>query len=97
MSDIECPYCGHEQDVCQDDGHACEDSRLYEEECRSCEKLFALTPSISFDFYVKKCDCMNGGPHKWVVNKYIYEGKMKYRRCEDCGESEYFLETQEAG
>lgn len=94
MRDIECPYCGHEQDVCQDDGHASEDGATYEEQCESCEKMFALVPSISFDFGTYKADCMNDGPHDWNVSKHIhYEGK-KYRRCNVCQESEYFHDNE---
>ncbi|WP_299076627.1 hypothetical protein [uncultured Paraglaciecola sp.] len=95
MSDVECPYCGQEQEVCQDDGHGCEDGKVYEEQCGFCEKYFALTPSISFDFYSKKADCMNGGVHDWRVNQHIYDGYKQYRRCNNCDESEWFNANQE--
>lgn len=40
MKDMECPYCGHEYDVCNDDGHGYDENTKHEEECPNCSKRF---------------------------------------------------------
>lgn len=95
MSDVECPYCSHEQEVVQDDGHGCIDGEMYEEQCEKCEKFFALCPSISYDFSASKADCMNGSPHNWKVNERLYNENMMRRYCKDCDRSEWFVATTE--
>jgi len=67
--DIECPYCGNEQDVCQDDGFACEPDITYEECCEKCSKNFALSVSWNPVYYTEKAECMNGKPHKYEITK----------------------------
>ena len=63
MSDIECPYCGHEQEVNHDDGANYDESVTHQMECYECEKEFVFTTCISFDYYPEKADCLNGGAH----------------------------------
>jgi len=63
MYDIECPYCGKEQDICHDDGHGYEEGVRHEEECEECEKTFIFLTTISFDYEPYKADCLNGEPH----------------------------------
>lgn len=93
MSDVECPYCGHEQEVCQDDGHACEDGAIYGEQCYKCEKYFALTPCISYSFSGEKADCMNGGDHNWAYGCHALQKKVR-RVCLDCHKSEWVCESE---
>lgn len=63
MSDIECPYCGHAQEICHDDGFGYEEDVYHEMECYECEKSFVFTTSISFSYTPKKADCLNNGEH----------------------------------
>ena len=51
MSACECPYCEHEQEVCQDDNHACDPAVRYEEECQKCGKTFELRVDWTPYFY----------------------------------------------
>lgn len=62
-SDIECPYCGADQDVCHDDGYGYAEDRKHSQQCYKCEKEFVYTTSISFYYEAEKADCLNGAPH----------------------------------
>jgi len=66
MCDIECPYCGSEQDVYHDDGYGLVEDVVYEQECYECEKTFVYTISYHIYHYPKKADCLNGSEHIFV-------------------------------
>ena len=85
MKDVTCPYCGHEMEVCRDDGFACEEDILYRQECPNCEKEFVLTVEYSWSYSSFKADCLNGGEHKW---RPLITCPKEYTqmRCDDCGE-----------
>lgn len=84
--DIECPYCGKEQDIDHDDGYGYDENETYEQECE-CGKTFVYNTSIMFHYAVYKAPCKNGGNHKW---KQIIGAPRAYfvgcDRCEYCGE-----------
>lgn len=85
MSDIECPYCGHEQEVNHDDGANYDESVTHQMECYECEKEFVFTTCISFDYYPEKADCLNGGAHDFkptctVPRQYT---KMQCTMCDE--------------
>lgn len=63
MKDIECPYCGEDQEINHDDGYGYEEGRTYQQVCRDCDKTFTYTTSISFYYDAEKADCLNGGGH----------------------------------
>lgn len=65
MSDIDCPYCGHSQEVCHDDGFGYEEGINHEMECYECEKNFVFQTCISFNYYPEKADCLNDGDHNF--------------------------------
>lgn len=47
MSDVECPYCGHQQEINHDDGdYGIEDGCMFEQECVECEKTFNFTTYV---------------------------------------------------
>lgn len=73
MNDIECPYCGHSQEVCHDDGQGYSEDEIHQMECSKCEKNFTFTTVISFDYYPKKADCLNGKEHNFVLSKTVPE------------------------
>ena len=83
MKDIECPYCGGEQDICNDDGHGCEEDETYEEECIHCGKTFVFTTYISFSYEAQKADCLNDGEHTyeptWTIPR-----EYTRMRCTQC-------------
>jgi hypothetical protein len=84
MSTVECPYCEAEFEVCQDDGHATDESETYEQECHYCEKTFALQVAIHWDFNGHKAECMNGGPHNLVEIMSTAHWHVGYKYCKDC-------------
>lgn len=83
MNDIECPYCGHEQDVCHDDGFGYEEDRLHEMECHQCEKTFTFTTYISFSYTPYKADCLNGCDHDLKPTN-TFPKKYTKMRCTTC-------------
>ena len=48
MSDINCPYCGFDQEINHDDGYGYNEDESFEQECVSCDKTFKFTVHISF-------------------------------------------------
>jgi len=65
QNDIECPYCGAEQNINHDDGYGYEEDKLHEQECPECDKIFTFSTSISFYYEAYKADCLNGAPHNF--------------------------------
>lgn len=61
--DVECPYCGKEQDICHDDGYGYSEGEKHQQQCGYCNKTFVFETSISFYYDVEKADCLNGGEH----------------------------------
>ena len=64
MSDMNCPYCGSDQEVCHDDGHGYAEDVRHEHTCKECEKTFVFTTMIVLYYTPHKADCLNGAPHK---------------------------------
>jgi len=81
--DIKCPYCGHEQDICNDDGHGTVEDETYEEECHRCEKTFVFGASIIISYHAKKADCLNGSGHRFEPTK-TFPKEFTKMRCCDC-------------
>lgn len=84
MSDIECPYCGTDQEVCHDDGEGYEEDVRHEMECRDCEKSFVFTTSICFYYSPAKAPCLNGGEHEYKATCTVprRSTKMQCQYCE---------------
>jgi len=87
MMDIECPECGHEFDICNDDGHGCDPSDTYQEKCPKCNKYFVFTVDWSPTYYELKAPCLNGGKHEWEkihgVPEIYFENKYRCKYCEE--------------
>ncbi len=64
MSDVECPYCHHDHEICHDDGHGYGEDMLHQETCGSCDKTFVFTTAISYHYEATKADCLNGAQHR---------------------------------
>tara|TARA_R110002020_G_scaffold472424_1_gene700418 strand:+ start:13673 stop:13963 length:291 start_codon:yes stop_codon:yes gene_type:complete len=89
--DIQCPYCGKEQDVCHDDGAGYEEDKAHEMECCGCEKTFTFQTHISYDYYPSKADCMNGAPHDFGGWSFVFslnDKNFEDRHCKDCEKTE---------
>jgi len=84
MSDMQCPYCGADQEVCHDDGHGYAEDALHVHECTACYKNFVFRTRISFDYTPSKADCLNDAEHELVFRKSWPE---EYSRmgCKHCG------------
>ena len=84
MSDAECPYCGHEQEINHDDGYGYGESEIYEQQCSNCEKYFAFKISIIFCYSTHKAPCMNGGLHEYkpTMTTPKYWTKMRCIHCD---------------
>ena len=92
MSDVDCPYCGKEQEICYDDGHGREEEKLYEQECADCGKNFIFYTEIIFVHEPRQADCLNGAEHSYkpcFVTSY-----PDAKRCEWCGHTEYGKRVQ---
>ena len=87
MSDLECPYCGAENNICHDDGFGYEEDVAHEMECGWCEKSFTFQTHISYNYYPQKAECLNTGVHQlgdWIT-LWRHEGKTSERRhCATC-------------
>ena len=66
MSDLNCPYCGHDQDVNHDDGFGYDEGKKHEMQCYECDKHFIFETEIYFDYVPEKAECLNGGKHDIV-------------------------------
>ena len=88
MNDLECPYCGAENDVCHDDGEGYEEDKTHEMECCQCGKNFVFHTSISFHYHPSKADCLNGSPHRFTEWRHLWTDKngdeKQIRCCRDC-------------
>lgn len=65
MSDMNCPYCNAECDVCHDDGAGYAEDERHEHECHECGKMFVFETIISFDYRPIPAPCLNDGDHEW--------------------------------
>jgi len=83
-NDVECPYCGSDQEICHDDGYGVEEGEMYEHECSHCNMTFSFTTSISFYYDAYKAPCLNGGKHE--LKKVIHSPDLwpDWVRCKNC-------------
>jgi len=88
MYDVKCPYCGKEQNINHDDGYGYEENEIYEQECINCEKIFAYTTQISFDYKTHMANCLNGDKHKFEPVIHYPKYWPDWKRCKDCGYEE---------
>jgi transcription elongation factor Elf1 len=85
MKDIECPYCGHEQNVDHDDGQNYEQNTKHQMACEQCEKNFVFETEIHFSYSPEKADCLNEGQHDFKMS-HTYPTEFSTMICKDCGE-----------
>ena len=63
MSEIQCPYCHAEQEVCHDDGQGYDENKRHEMQCGECKMYFVFTTHIIFDYEPAIAPCLNGERH----------------------------------
>jgi hypothetical protein len=83
MSDMHCPYCNAENEVCHDDGAGYAEDQLHEHTCYQCEKNFVFKTSVSFYSDPYKADCLNGSEHRLEMSITTPKRYSKMR-CKDC-------------
>lgn len=83
MKDMNCPYCGADQDVCHDDGAGYDESARHEHTCSECEKTFVFCTTIIFRYESHKADCLNDKEHDLKMSS-TYPAKYSMMRCRDC-------------
>lgn len=76
MSDVKCPYCGHEQEINHDDGYGYNEDERFYQCCANCKKEFGFETRISYDYQVF-CE----GQHD-LEQGYIYENLWTCSRCD---------------
>ena len=76
MSDVNCPYCGADQEINNDDGYGLEENGDYYQECVACEKEFNFTTSIML-LHKVYCD-ESVQPHEWE------DGTVLFQFCKNC-------------
>lgn len=54
MKDVNCPYCGHAQDINHDDGYGYSEEDIPEQHCNKCGIIFEFTTSIILHYNVSK-------------------------------------------
>ncbi len=82
--DLECPYCGHAQDVNHDDGMGY-DECFNEMQCSKCEKNFTFSTSVSYHYEAEKADCLNDSPHNYELTN-THPKPWSKMECSICGE-----------
>jgi len=83
-ADIQCPYCGMDQEINHDDGYGYEEDELHQQECRDCEKIFTFNTHISFNYDAHKAECLNYGEHEYQLTK-TFPTEFAQLRCTTCG------------
>lgn len=84
MSDMQCPYCGADQEVCHDDGHGYAEGVKWEHTCSACEKTFVFETSIVMYYYAAKADCLNGDDHAYKATS-TFPVSATQMECIHCG------------
>jgi hypothetical protein len=82
---VKCPYCEKEIEINHDDGFGYEEGVTHQQECPHCEKTFVFETYISFDYELKKAECLNGGEQCYILTTTIPRefSKMECKMCGD--------------
>ena len=84
MDEIECPYCGHEFELCTDDGAHCEQDAYEKDECPDCGKYFMVATSWLPVRDSHKADCLNGGEHDFREKSHGDPVWLHTKKCRTC-------------
>jgi len=84
MSDLNCPYCDAELEICHDDGFGYAEGVKHQNECPHCKKQFVFETSILFYYEPEKADCLNGDDHDFKPTR-TYPTEFTKMECSMCG------------
>ncbi|WCE67932.1 hypothetical protein PL335_06190 [Sulfitobacter faviae] len=65
MTDMRCPYCEAECEVCHDDGAGYAEEVRHVHECHECDKVFVFETVITFEYHPYPTECLSDGSHEW--------------------------------
>ena len=82
MSNIECPYCYADNDVCHDDDEGFQEGVKHEMQCSTCNHNFTFETAVTVNYYPEKADCLNGSPHDLYTSRTY--GDTQWLRCKNC-------------
>jgi len=86
MKDIECPYCGFEQNINHDDGQGYTEDEKHNQECENCGKTFIYETTICFYYDVFKAPCLNDeSDHQYELQQ-VYPREFAHMECKICGD-----------
>lgn len=85
MSDLCCPYCNADLEVCHDDGFGYREDVNHQMECSYCGKNFVFTTTIVFYYEPSPADCLNDGTHDYQPMP-TYPVHVTQMECKTCGE-----------
>lgn len=83
MSDMQCPYCRADQNVCHDDGAGYTEGVKHEHECSECGKTFVFETLIILYYEPQKADCLNGSDHELKLSR-TFPRQYSKMRCLHC-------------
>ena len=86
MNDIECPYCGTEQEINHDDGYGYDEGSLNQQNCVECDKIFGYTTTLSYDYDVVATPCLNDEAEHQLKRTRHYPPEYQRMRCTVCDE-----------
>ena len=85
-NDVECPYCGADNEICHDDGYGFAEGVLHRQECEACGKTFAYETTISVYYEAFAAPCIDGdAEHDWEETG-TFPRCFRKLRCSVCGE-----------
>ena len=84
-NDLQCPYCGADNEVCHDVSFGYEEDTYHENECSQCKKAFIFTTEIHFSYSAHVADCLNTGNHEYEKTK-TFPPEFARLRCKMCGD-----------
>lgn len=93
MNDIECPYCGEEQEINHDDGYGYEEGETFQQECSDCGKTFIYYTSIIYSYEANKADCLNGKGHDYQLT-HTFPRIASKMRCTICDDVRFLTEDE---
>lgn len=83
-NDLQCPYCGFDNEVCHDDGRGYAVDTDHEMTCSACDKAFIFNTTITYHYDAFAADCLNTGEHKYEKTRTIPPEAARLR-CVICG------------
>jgi hypothetical protein len=88
MTDIFCPYCDCEIDICNNDGFGLDENKTWQQQCLQCKKYFVFHSTLWWSYSPEKADCLNGSPHQMEPYPHYPTYYPDWKLCRVCGAEE---------